>query len=326
MKPKQWALVGALIATSIALGFSLSNLDFFGFLREQHTLDIVFLASSLILWYFLLLIIFLLEFSQIQHLLIALWAATLSFSVANFIGNWPVALIFFNSVLYFLFLLYSYYAVQKRANLFLKFSAQQIFIPVMKRGFTFLIVLFALMSYFQVTQKIKTNELFGPEMIRPITRPAVTIINKQLTTQIRTQLAQIPQFGSLVTTEILTRLAVDQVVNTITDSGKKDFYGIPGSAIDSKLIAISQEGDIDVSPLVDSLLPLVINETLEKLGLFSWLFPVVISLIVVLLLQPILYLFELFLYIPTPIVFKLLMASGFIHIEKETVEREKLVI
>ena len=326
MKPKQWALISALFLTSISLGFCLSNLDFFGFLRAQHTLNIVFLAVSLVLWYVTLLIIFLLEFSEIQHLLIVFWAVTLSFSVANFFGHWPVALIILNSVLFFLFLLYSYHTIQSRSKLFLKFSAQQIFIPIMKRGFTFLIVLFALMSYFQVTTRMQTNELFSTAIVHPVTQPFVTIINKQLTTQIRNQLLQVPQIGVFLNTASFTRLAVDQVVNTLTDSGKKDFFGLPGSAIDSKKITVSPEGDVDVGPLVDSLIPQIFSQTLEKFSFITWLLPAIITLVIILFLQPLLFLFELFLYLPTFVIFKLLVATGFAHLEKETVEREKLVI
>jgi len=196
----------------------------------------------------------------------------------------------------------------------------------MKRGFTFLIVLFALMSYFQVTTRMQTNELFSTAIVHPVTQPFVTIINKQLTTQIRNQLLQVPQIGVFLNTASFTRLAVDQVVNTLTDSGKKDFFGLPGSAIDSKKITVSPEGDVDVGPLVDSLIPQIFSQTLEKFSFITWLLPAIITLVIILFLQPLLFLFELFLYLPTFVIFKLLVATGFAHLEKETVEREKLVI
>lgn len=326
MKPKQWALVIFLLFLSTILGFTLSNLDFFGFLSAKHTLSFVFLFSSLIIWYLLLFTVFLLEFSEAHHVLIVAWAATLLFSVADFFVHLQPLLILLNSLFFFSFLVYGYYTIQKRAYLFLKFSSQQIFVPIMKRGFMFVIILLALASYFQTVERIKENTLLGPAVIRPISRPIVALVNKQLTSQIRTQIEQVPSPLRIVSTEQITRIAISQFVSVLTDSGKKDFLGLPGTMIDSNKIAISPQGDVDIEPLVEDLLPKIAQRADSQLGIFASFIPLVIAVVVVLFLQPILYLFELFLYIPTPIIFKLLLATGFAHLEKETVEREKLVI
>lgn len=326
MRQKQWFLVILLCLLSVFLGFTLSSLDFFGFLAQRHTLNLVLLFTSLILWYLLLFTVFLLEFSETHHIFIVAWAATLLFSIADFAGGLQPTQILLNSLFFFAFLLYCYFTIQKRAGLFLKFSSQQIFIPVMKRGFTFIMILLALASYFQTLNKIQENTLLGPAIIRPVTRPFVTLVNKQLTTQVRSQIEQIPGPLRLVNDEQITRMAVNQIVNALTDSGKKDFLGVPGEFIDSEKIEVTYNGEIDIGPLVEDIIPKIATRVNSQFGIFVSFIPAIIALVVVLLLQPLLYLFELFLLIPTPIIFKLLIASGFAHLEKETVEREKLVI
>lgn len=208
--------------------------------------------------------------------------------------------------------------------MYVKFLPGEIFLPVLQKSFLYLIILFSITTFIQAQKKVTTNTLITPSIIGTMTKPLAYGINQQLTSQINDQLQGQPLPEGVSRREVV-QLVLKQTIEEMKKTGQ-NFMGISPSDIAIEKAHVSDDGKIDLTPVVDDLKPQIAILLNNKITEYKYLVPFVLALAIFFLLKPI---FSLFGYIETAItliLFKVLVRSGFIQIKKTQMEVERVSI
>ncbi len=323
MREKKIVLSVLLLFLSSCFGYTLGKLDFFGFISGRHALNLFYLLSAFATWHLIALITFILDFAEKKNLQLVFLSAASTFALTFFMVSRGIFSTLLNSIVFFIFLFYTYSTTYLRAALFVKFSPLDILFPVLRQGFLFLLIIFAVLGYVQAQQATKENTLLTKESLRTLSRPAVFILNKQLGAQLQAQLGD--RFEDVIGTQDrqqIVRFVLSEILESFTEGQTRQIFGLSAEKIPIHKTIVYDNGEIDLSPVVEEVLPELVTLLNKKLVQFAAFIPFIIAAVVILLIQPLLGLFELLLIIPTLMLFNILFASKFIRREKQLVEKE----
>lgn len=326
MSIKKIFLLVTLFIFSAILGFSLGNLNLFAFLDGNYS-PLLILLISITLSYLTAVVVFVLEFSNRTRINLAYTASSILFSLFFLIANRFLItslLVFF---CYLGFLFYVEYFGERRSHLFVKFKSREIFTPVVKQAFAFLMLIFAILGFFN-TRNLMPEGKVSPQLVNLVSKPIVTIVNEQLGKQLQTQLGS--QFQQSIGTnerEEIVIFVLEETIEAMAEGQTRQVFGFTPENIPIDKTIVYPNGEIDLTPVINEMAPDIaekINQTYGNLVIFV---PVIIAVLVILLLQPLLFPFHLLSgFILTPVLFYLMKISGFIIITKETVEAERVSI
>ena len=323
---KKIILLAFLSFTAIALGGTLGALDLYGFVNGQHAINAILLGASLLLLYLAMILVFILDFSDKRYLNHAYIFVSFFFGFTAFMVTKNPLLALGYSIIFFAFLLYCYQKSWQRSKLFVKFTPSEIFFPVLRSAFFYIFLLLALLIYLQTQNRIADQNLVNPRIVKTISQPIIGIINSQINSQIQTQFQD--QLPINITSEqkvSIVRGVLNETVKSAL-SQNKTIFGFSPADIPIKNARISSAGEVDFSPVVEEMAPLVtkrLNEQIEKYAIFV---PVAIVVIIILLLQPFLLPIQLVEAAVTSLIFKILIRIGFLRIERVSQEVETINI
>lgn len=322
---KKAAILVSLGICSVILGFLLGSLDIFGFFDTRSQLNISILTFSIILTYIIAVCVFLLDFSDRNHIMKSFFVTSLLFAIAFYIAHSHVLL---SIVLVFLFFALLYYIEDRslfRSTLFIRFSANDIFLPVVKTSFSMLIVALALISFVQTKNLLTSSNLLTPQFVRVIVKPFIPLINKQLATQINTRLDPvIAQSNGQISRKNAITLILSETITRFDEEKTMQYIGVAPKDIPIHKAIIQESGTIDLSPVVEDMLPAIADTYNSRLGQYAAFGPFIIAIIAFLLLQSLLWPIGIIAGLVTPAIFYVLLKTKFIVKKLEKVDAERI--
>lgn len=324
MSGKKTFLFVSLSLLSVTAGGVLGLLDVFGFIDGRHELSFIFLGLSIFVIYLILVNIFILNFARRSRIGAIFVAATFFFGITFYLVNLSAILAIFSTLAYLLFLIYALSATSKRSANQIKFVPSEIFLPVLRNSFLYLLIIFAAIAFTQSQQRVSNNNLINPELVRIVARLPIYSLNQQVNNQISSQLNRVPEeVLQEQSREDLTRLIIDSIVSS-SAQGTGDIYGFKPEEIPVDSIAVSNDGSIDITPMIDQMLPQIAARLNIFIQDYAVAAPFIVALITALILQPIMFLINMFEAFLTLVIFKVLIASKFIKLQKVAAQIDKL--
>lgn len=321
MSRKKIGLLILLALFSIVLGGVLGTFNFYEILTGDRFLNISLFILSLFIAYLASILIFLLGYSDNKNLTKAYMFVSFFFGLTFYFVTTDLIISVINAIVYFLFLYYLYTSTLLRSSLFVKFLPEEIFFPSLKRSFFYLIVLYSLISFMQTHQKVTENSLITPRLVRVVLEPVVSIVDKQLSAQIQ---SQIP--ANTPNKEAVIKAALSQMVDSFVDPKTKTVYGIRRADIAVEKAIITQSGEIDFNPVLQPIVPLIANRLNMQLSLYRFFAPLIVIILILFILQPVFFIFQIIESAITIGIFKFLLVINFITIHKEAREVEKITL
>jgi hypothetical protein len=244
MFDKKIILFTFLALLSITAGGILGLLDIYGFVDGRHELSFSLFALSLFTVYFITITVFLLDFVESGRIAASFIIGALLFGITFFLMNLSIILSVFATLLYFSFLLYIYTASKKKAQNQIKFSPDEIFLPIVRNGTLYLLILVSAIAFTQSRHLIERNSLVKPTLLKTIFKPAVIMLNSQINSQTQQQIKQIPkELKGGQGTQKIVRLILHKTVETMAQNNSSGtIYGLKPEEI---RIARSEECGAD---------------------------------------------------------------------------------
>ena len=180
-------------------------------------------------------------------------------------------------------------------------------------------------AFTQSKQLISSKGLINPVLIRLIARPSILMLNSQINSQIQSQLRTLPpDVRKQESTENIVKLILDKTVESMAQNETGDIYGFKPEEIPTELIYIAPDGSIDLTPMIDGMLPQIaqkLNVFIQKYALIA---PFIVALLTFLILQPLMFPVNWIEIILTIMIFKILLSTGFLKIAEEQRAVQKL--
>lgn len=324
---KKTVLFILLCILSITAGAAIGLLDLFGFIDGRHTLSLSFFIISFLSIYAITIVVFLLNFAEKQRNHSFFILAGSFFAMTFFLMNLDILLTLLTSVFYLIFLYYSFEESHKRSRMFVKFLPREIFFPVMKKSFLYIMIVLSLIAFVQSKKLISENSLFSPSFVRILIRPTVMTINKQLGAQLQSQLGD--RFKQTIGTqerEKIVRFVLAESIEAMGEGQTRQVFGFRPDTIPIDKTIVYENGDIDVAPVAETMLPSITEKLNQQVQKYALIAPFAIALLAFLIIQTFILPFQLFEGFIALILFKILISSGFIRISKETIEIEKIAL
>ena len=327
MSTKKSALFIVLAVISIFSGAVFGLLDIFGFIDGRHALSFTLLLSAAVLTYVALVTAFLLNFAQRNRVYTFFIIASVLFGLTFFIMNLNFILTIIATLIYLAFLVYVYSASVRRSHLFTSFSPRELFFPILRSSFTYFLIIMAILSYTQSQRLISENSLVSPNLVRIVSRPTILMVNQQINAQLQSGLtSDIIDALPLAQKRQAVQLALKKTVEGMVNPSTGEIFGFTPDEIPVTQATISDSGIVDIAPVIYAILPGIAFQLNERIQAFAIFAPFVVALLTFLLLQPLLIPLQLIESLLTVIVFKILMATGFIRLQKEQREVEVPVL
>jgi hypothetical protein len=179
---------------------------------------------------------------------------------------------------YFLLLLYAAESSSKRFNDFVRFIPQEIFFPVLKNSFLYILVMLSLLVYGQSQKLIAAKSLITPEIVHIIIKPSVAMLNQQVNNQLQSEvgetLAKLPEGER----NQAIRLVLKKTVENMADKRSGDIYGIPSNEVPINKAEVSSEGKVNLQPVFEGMLPTIALLMNSKLNEYAIIAPFIIAL------------------------------------------------
>lgn len=318
MTPKKSVLFVILALSSIVAGALFGLLDVFGFVDGRHALSLNLMLGAAGLVYIILITTFLLNFANRTRIYILFAFSSLFFATTFFLMNLNWILTAVAALLYFIFLMYVFSASHNRASLYIRFSPQEVFFPILKGSFTFFMILLAVLAYTQSQKLVSHNSLISPTLIEITSKPTISMLNKQINSQLSAAISQ-PEFKNLprdVQRKAIYK-ALNETVKQMAQSQSGSIYGFAPEEIPTHLARISQSNEVDITPVIDAMLPSIAYKLNVEIQQYAVLAPFIVALLTFLILQPLLIPLQLIEGLCTVIIFKCLLKSKFLRLNSE---------
>lgn len=324
MTHKQMFLFTVLAVTSIFSGLAFGLLDVFGFIDGRHTISLTLLLMSAILLYVSLITVFLLNIGHSEKIHSYIIFSAILFGITFFFMNLNPLLTALSLVSYYMLLQYSSRSTTSRFNLFVRFSPREIFFPILRNSFFYILIMLSLLAYGQSRKLLSENSLITPDIVRIVMKPSVSILSQQINSQLQSEvgetLAKLPEAER----KQAIQLVLKQTIVNMTNKETGTVYGIPPSEIPINRTSISSTGRIDLSPVFEGMLPIISSTLNSKLGQYALIAPFIIALFTFLIFQPLVIPLQIMESAITLGLFKLLIATRFVKVHTETVEVDRL--
>ena len=324
MHNKKLLLFALLSLLTILFSFTLSQLDLFGFLDGRNTISFTYLILTLVFSYAIMLVVFILDFSDKKNLIKAYVGQALLFGLIYAISSFDITLSFLNSAIYYALLNFINTQGTKRSKLFIKFIPSEIFFPVLRKAFLFIVIFFAITNFFRTHSLISSDSLLTPSITRYVTRPIILILNKQIGAQLEQQLGD--RFQTAIGTKERHRIVsfvLKELVESMGEGQVRQTFGFTPQNIPVDKVIVYDNGDIDITPVIDAMLPDMTVALNKKIANYVLIAPFAIAFITIFIFSALLIPVQLFESLVSLLIFKILISSGFLEIiyEKSDVER-----
>lgn len=324
MTHKQVLLFFTLSIASILSGATFGLLDVFGFIDGRHAISFTLLVGSAVLLYISLISVFLLDIAHPHKITSYLLVSSLFFGITFFLMNLNILLAVIAVIGYCLLLLHSSRSISRRFNDFVRFIPQEIFFPVLRSGFLFVLILLSLLAYGQSQKLITEHTLITPNIVRIIMSPSVAMLNQQVNSQLQSEvgetLTQLPESERVQAIQLMLRKTVENMADKKTGT----IYGIPADEVPINLALVSGKGGVDLGPVFEEMLPTIASILNARLTQYALIAPLIIALLTFLIFQPLIIPMQVIESLITLLIFKALIATRFLKIHKESVEVERL--
>ncbi len=324
MNVKQGVLFAILGLSSIASGMTFGLLDIFGFVDGRHAISFSLLGFSIVLLYVSLISIFILNISHTSRMQSIILIGTALFSVTFFFMNLNPIVTVLAALSYFLMLSYAFRSTTKRFELFVRFSPKEIFFPVLRDSFLYLLIITSLVAYSQSQRLLSQSSLITPTIAGLVLKPAVRTLNQQINAQIK---SEVGDELALLPPEERQRgvaLILEKTLEGMADKKTHEIYGIPTKDIPIERASIDGNGKVDLAPVFDGSLPAISHALNNKINHYALIAPLAIALLTFLIFQPLTLPLQLLESLITIGIFKLLISTGFIKVHTETKEVQRL--
>ncbi len=328
MNKKKLGLTVFLAILSSIFALVLGNIDFYGLLGDKQSQNVIFILSSVGFIYLITITTFLYDFSDRRHVFTIFSIISFCFALAFYVVNTQIIKTIVAGFFFYIFLDYVYASSLNRSKKFINFQPNDIFLPVVKNGFFLLVILFAIFSLVETRSYMRSNRELSPLLIKLVSKPIVGIINKQLGNEINKQIDVVKtQQPVTFSRQELTKLVLVKMVASMDPARTKQLiFGITPSQIHIDKAIVRENGDIDLTPVVDDLTPYINDNINSKYGNYIVFTPFIIAFLVILLLQSSLWPFSFVAGFITPIIFYAFLSLGLIKKIKEPAEIEKIVL
>src|SRR3989338_313765 len=323
---KIYFLWGLLLVLSLLFGYFLGRLDFFGFLDGRHEVNFIFLLGALITSYFLTLIVIFIDLVKNKSEYIFYGIGSLLFTGVFALVNGNILAALAAGLLFIGFLWIVAHHARRRLEMFVHFYPNEVFFPILKRGFLFVVGMFAVINFFQSQIRLENNTLISPGLVKTISKPFIVVFNKQLEKQLKDELGN--QSGSTDNTaarkQIVEFVLVQTIQSTLNADGKG--IGIKPNDIPADKAIVYQNGGIDITPVIHDMtdeIALALNIRLQP---YIFIAPFIVALATIIIFQPLMWPIELVENFISKLIFFILLRSGFIKSKKETREVERISI
>ncbi len=221
--------------------------------------------------------------------------------------------------------LYLYFLTRKRINYFTKFHATEVFYPLMKLGFMFLLVVISTLNFYQTTRFLnkKDNNFLTPSSFLRLTKPFVPWINKYLSESAETS------FNRLVGKKIgikrkdeAMRFIIKETLETMSEGHVRQMIGFRPDVIPVDKIKVYSNGEIEIEPALEAASPKIVKQINKNLMRHKFWLPFVVFGITAVLLLPLLWVFDLISYITIPLLFFIFLKTSVLKKQKEMREIE----
>jgi len=306
------------------LGVFLGMLDFFGFLNGEHTLNLIYLALTFVTWHLLGLTIFLLDLADSHNETVYIVSAAVFGMVFFIFSHNPLSAIL-ATLCFFLFQIYTQHKLSARFRLFVNYSTREIVFPVIRRSFLFLMVILLLIGFIQGRGATQKTGLVTPYLVRTVAKPALMIINKQFSSQLQASFGN--RFASQIGTNdrrTIVTLVLNEALESFEEGTTRQYFGVTKENIPLDQTIIYDSGEIDLTPVVDSMAPQIAEAINQRLFMYLPFLPFIFGLLVLAFVSPLITLSELLLLPVIRLIIGALLQLGVITIAHETVERETL--
>lgn len=323
MNYKKYVLAVIHIVLSLCLGYALGAIKLYEALYKPTLSYLLFIFISLALWYCLLFINFLFSFANQKKIVLIYTLSSMCFGAIYFIQSSGLLLSLLTVVLYFTFLMVTQYLAMRREKIFVRFSVHTIFFPIVKQGMFFLLILFAIMGYAQTKFGYKNSTSNTEALLKIFAAPVTYALNKQVNIQVASQDSQ--KLGSIVgndNKDVLTKVMLEQTVAFLDPSWTKKYIGIEPQNIPIDKAIIYKDGSVNLGPVITDILPEAARYIDQKLSRYLVYIPVVLTMLLVLILQPFFYLASFLFSLTAPLAMYVLFKTGFLVKEVATVEKE----
>ncbi len=325
MLDKKIVLFTLLALLSIAFGGILGLLDIFGFIDNRHGLSIALFTFSLLTVYFITITVFIFDFIESGRIAMAFILSSLLFGVTFFFMNLNLMLSIFSALLFFTFLFYVYTSSKNKAANHIKFSPDEIFLPIVKNGTFYLLVIVSAIAFTQSKSLVNQNNLVKPELVKILAKPAVKVLNSQVNSQVQQQIKTIPKEVTTKTgIQEVVRLMLHATVKTMAQNSSGSIYGIKPQEIPVDDVSIGSDGSVDLAPMFDSMSSTIASKVNNAIQKYSLIAPFIVAVITFLILQPLMIPINLIEGILTLIIFKTLLALKVIKITEVQMPVQKV--
>ncbi len=302
----------------------LGKLDFFGFLDGRHEVNFKMLFGAILSSYILTLSAVFLDIINQKNKFTPIIISCILFVLTFFLSNGKMSAAILAGILFVGFIWIITSEAKKRLELFIKINPQELFFPIFRRGFLFIVGMFAVINFFQSQARIDSNSLISPGFVKTISKPLIVVFNKQLESQMQEQLGS--QFGSTENTAAKKQIVEFVLKQTIQSMLKQDGHGV-GINIDdipAEKTIIYDNGAIDISPVIADMADEIAYSLNQTLLPYAFIAPFIVALATIIIFQPLMWPIEIVESYLSRVLFFILLKTGLIKIRKETREVERI--
>jgi|SRR3989344_1994544 len=326
MFTKKNILLSLLYIFSITLGFTLGKVNLFELISGAVKLNLLLFILAVVLVFFTSICLFLLEMTKEDKIYTIYSLSSLAFGLSFFIASLNVISSLLTPLVYFWFLQFTYSQSSARALMLTKFLPGEIFMPVLRQSFTYLLIFFTLISFIQTRDRISENTLINDTLIDFVARPVVPMVNKEISKQLIDKLGvQYTGLPLLQKKQVVTT-TMNEIVKSFTDEKTGVVFGIPQAQYPVDVIEVTDDGAIDIGPMITEMHPQIKQQLEMLLSTYGYLVPAIVALLVFLFIQPVFFVFKYIESAITMLLFWFLIRVGFMKISIIQTQVERVSI
>ncbi|OIP97179.1 hypothetical protein AUJ94_02910 [bacterium CG2_30_40_12] len=200
-----------------------------------------------------------------------------------------------------------------------------------KNAHSFLVILGIILSlnfYFFFSAAAKTaNFKISENLLNKIMGPATAIVEKNLETQINSQLeGKLTQTIGTQSREDMLKFIQSELEETFNEGTTRQKFGLNQNAINPKDITLTPSGTIDISPMLENLKPDIVKQVNKAFEPYEKYLPILFAFSLFFILESIFSFFP-FLVVPfISLILFLLKKLKFIKLIKSAAEVERFVL
>ncbi|GIW62888.1 MAG: hypothetical protein KatS3mg090_0714 [Patescibacteria group bacterium] len=324
---KKYLLTSLLSLISFVEGVILANLNLYPLSRTLIINNGWLILASLFFWIIFMIFVLILDFGLKRNKRIAFTLASTSFSLPFLIKTKSIFLISGLFLIFYYLLNTLNKQLKKKSDNYVKINIIEILSPLLKLSFNILLALITIIVFYQTNQYTTEKNLVTEDSLKTILEPVKPIVNQQFNQLLEKTIEKdLEQKLSIEDKKTAAKILLDETIETLLEGEIRQSFGTNKLTVPLEKITIDENGDIDIYPAIEYLIPKII-ERINNLSLeYRLIISAITSFIIYLAVSIIT---RLFYFISLPIiflVFKLLMKLNVIKIKLIKVDKQIISI